>query len=229
MSGRGAGMQRLERGKSQPMCMLKVAGLSGSGAPMSGRCLDKPEAAIPRAPWETPIFHHGDSRLHQPTTCLCTLRMSVARATRLSSIINDQAIMEVQWTRNPGTQQAEQWPSMAAMPESGTREHGYRSSIDGVPCAGEQPGSSMRITKGILRLVFSCNARSAMIHCLYHPRRLILTTPSLQLSKHTVCKLQSSPNLCSKLCLQCGVAPAPHSHLQSLVKQARGLHLTSMK
>lgn len=106
------------------------------GDPSEGQT--KPSTSLPKAPWKTPNFHHGDSRLDPCTARLCTLQMLVDRATRFGSKINAESFMEVQWTRDPGTKMAQCWPSLqGSPPKHDTRDHGYSSYIDGLPVAGQ--------------------------------------------------------------------------------------------
>ena len=106
------------------------------GTPLEGQT--KPGTSLPKAPWNTPNFHHGDSRLDPCTARLCTLRVVVDSATRFGSKINAESFMEVQWTRDPGTKMAKCWPSLqGSAADHDARDHGYWSDIDGVPVAGQ--------------------------------------------------------------------------------------------
>lgn len=123
------------------------------GDPQKGQV--KPGRRLPEAPWETSHFHHGDSRLHPCTTRLCTLQMAVGRATRFGSKINADSFMEVQWTRDPGTEMAKCWPSLEGpAAQCITRNHGYSSDIDGLPVAGQSMTNHKPKTASAFALAF---------------------------------------------------------------------------
>lgn len=117
---------RLSCGSLQP-CL-------SAGNPLEGQT--KPGTSLPKAPWNIPNFHYGDSRLDTCTARLCTLQMIVGRGTRFGSKVNAESFMEVQWTRDPGTEMAKCWPSLQGTAERPSRDHGYQSDIDGLPVAG---------------------------------------------------------------------------------------------